>query len=238
MVERVDRSKCELNVALRIDIIQRLKRDVGDVLHVDVFVDHDDALSEHRLTERPDSVHYFASLSRIGLANRNDHQVMEHAFDWEIDVDELRNGQLHQRQKNAFDSFAHPSVFLRRLADHRGRVDRVFSVRDAGDMKYGVFVFERVEASVIAEGSFGAKFVEIDIAFENDLGVSWNLQIDSLAFHQFDRLLAQKSRDDEFFHVGWSWHDRRKSERRVCADSNRNFHFARGPIAGGQRRTP
>ena len=60
---------------------------------------------------------------------------------------------------------------------------------------------------MIAEGAFGAEFVEIDVAFEDDLGVGGNFQIDGLALHQFDRLLAQESGDDEFFDIGRRGHD-------------------------------
>ena len=56
-------------------------------------------------------------------------------------------------------------------------------MRHAGDVKDGVLVFERVEAGVIAEGAFGAEFVQIHVAFENDLGMGWDFQIDGLALH-------------------------------------------------------
>ena len=42
-------------------------------------------------------------------------------------------------------------------------------MRDAGDVEDGIEIFERVEAGVIAERTFGAQFVEIDVAFEDDL---------------------------------------------------------------------
>ena len=47
-------------------------------------------------------------------------------------------------------------------------------MRDAGDMKDRVLIFEGVEAGVIAEGALRAEFVEVDVAFElagNDLAV-------------------------------------------------------------------
>ena len=45
-------------------------------------------------------------------------------------------------------------------------------MRDAGDVEDRILVFERVEAGVIAEGALGAEFVQIDVAFEDDLGVA------------------------------------------------------------------
>ena len=47
----------------------------------------------------------------------------------------LGDGQPHQRQEDALDRLAHLGVFLRRLADDGGRVDRVFAMRDAGDVE-------------------------------------------------------------------------------------------------------
>ena len=36
-------------------------------------------------------------------------------------------------------------------------------------MKHGIEVFERVEAGVVAEGALAAEFVEMNVAFENNL---------------------------------------------------------------------
>ena len=87
MVERVDRAQRKLNVAFGIDMVQNLERDLADVLHVHILVNHDDALSEHRLPQRPDGVHHFAGLAGIGLFDGDQHQVVKDAFDRKIDVD-------------------------------------------------------------------------------------------------------------------------------------------------------
>ena len=76
----------------------------------------------------------------------------------QIDVDDLRDGELHQRQKDALDGLDHPRIFHRRLADDGGRVDGIPAVRDAGDVEDGVFVFHGVEAGLVAEGTFRAQF--------------------------------------------------------------------------------
>ena len=36
-------------------------------------------------------------------------------------------------------------------------------------MEYRIEIFERVEAGVVAERAFAAEFVEMDVAFENNL---------------------------------------------------------------------
>ena len=232
MVERIYRTHRELDIAFGIDIVQNFQRDVRNILHVDVFIHHDDALGEHRLPQRPDGVHHFACLTRIGLANGNNHQVVKHAFDRHIQVYQFGDGQLHQRQENALDRLPHPGIFLWRLADDGRRIDRIFAMRHAGDVEDGILVFERVKASVIAERPFGAELVQIHVALQNNLGIGRNLQIDGLAFHQLDWLLPQESGDDEFFYVWRRWDDCGKSERRIGANRYRHIHFACGAIAG------
>ena len=127
---------------------------------------------------------------------------MKDAFDGKIHVDEFGNCELHQREEDTFDGFAHPGIFLRRLADYGGGVDGMLPVGDAGDVEDGILVFERVEAGVVSEGALGAEFVEVDVALENDFGVGGNFEIDGLALHEFDGLLAKEPGDDVFLDVG------------------------------------
>ncbi len=47
--------------------------------------------------------------------------------------------------------FTHIGIFLRRLAHDRGRINRIFTVRDAAHVKYGIEIFQRIKASVVAE---------------------------------------------------------------------------------------
>ena len=80
MIERIHRPHHELDIALGIDIIQRLPRHFPHILHIDIFVHHHDAFRKHRLASPPDGVHHFARVSRIRLANRDQDQVMKDAL--------------------------------------------------------------------------------------------------------------------------------------------------------------
>ena len=93
-------------------------------------------------------------------------------------------------------------------------------------MKDGIKIFERVEAGVIAERTFGAQFIEIDIALEHDLARGGNFEIDGLALHQIDRRSAQESGDQVFLNLGRRRNDRRKSYGRIGADGDRNLHLS------------
>ena len=70
MVERVDGAEGELDVALGVDVVGDAEGDFGEVLHVAVLVDDDDALGEHGLAHGPDAVHDFAGVAGVGLLDR------------------------------------------------------------------------------------------------------------------------------------------------------------------------
>ena len=99
----------------------------------------------------------------------------------------------------------------------------------------GIEIFERVEAGVIAERAFGAEFVEIDVAFENDFRRRGNFEIDGFALHQFDRLLPQKAGDEVLLDVGRRGNDGGKRERGIGADGDGDFHLALGQVAFRKR---
>src|SRR5437868_10179578 len=204
MVKGVNRAEGELNVALGINVVERLERDLGDVLHIHVFVHDDDALGEHGLSERPDGIHHLAGLPGIGLLDGDDHQVVKNAFYWEIDIHDFGDGQLHQREEDALDRLAHPAVFHRWLANDRGRVNRVFAMRDATDVKHGVLVFEGIEAGVVAERAFGAQFIQMNMSFEDDFSRGGDFEINGFALHELYRLLAQEAGDEVFLYIGGS----------------------------------
>ena len=195
MVERVDRAERELDVALGVDVVGGAEGDFGEVVHVAVFVDDDDALGEHGLAHGPDAVHDFAGVAGVGLFDRDDHEVVEDALGREVDVDDLGEGELHEREEDALDGFAHPGVFHGGLAYDGGGVDGIFAVGDAGDVEDGVVVLHGVEAGVVAEGAFGAEFAELDVAFEDVLGVGGDFEIDGFGFDQFDEASAEEAGD-------------------------------------------
>src|ERR1700674_67997 len=231
VVERIDGPQHELNIALRIDVVEHLERDLADVLHVDVFVDHENALGEHSLTERPDRIHHFARLSRIRLLDGNDHQIMIDTFNGKVDVDDFRDGEFHERKKNALDRFTHPPIFHRRLAHDGGGVDRVSAMRDATEMKNRIKILKRIEAGMISEGAFGFEFVEVDVAFEDDFCAGGDFEVDGFALDQFDGCLAEESGDEIFLDVGGRGDDGGKRNCGIGADGDGDFHLAGGPVA-------
>src|SRR5712671_999416 len=87
---------------------------------------------------------------------------------------------------------------------------------------------------MITEGAFGAKFVEFDVTFKNDFCRGRYFQIDGLALHQLDRLLAEESGDDKFFNLRRRGDDSGKSKRWLGAYGDGDFHGAAGTISGGK----
>ena len=238
MIERVDRTQRELNVALGIDVVGHAQHHFADVLHVAVFIHHDDALGKHRLPQRPDGVHHLARLARIALADRHQHQVVKDRLDGQMNVDDFRNRHLHRGQKDALHGLAHPRIFHRRLAHDRRRINGILAMRDAGEVKDRVLIRHRVEAGVVAEGTFAAQLAQFDVAFEHDLGVRRNFEIDGFALHNLDGLAAQESGDHELLDFRRRRHDGRKRGRRIGADGHRNFKPRALQIAQRHLRQP
>src|SRR5437764_6311788 len=71
MIERVYRSRNELDITLRIDIVQSFPAHFRYVLNIDILVDYHHALTEHRLPEPPNGMHYLTCLTRIRFPDRN-----------------------------------------------------------------------------------------------------------------------------------------------------------------------
>src|SRR5205823_1186727 len=135
VVERIYWAQGELDVALRINMVEHLEHYLADVLDVHVLIHHHNAFGEHGLAQRPDAVHHLTGVPRIRLANGNDHQVVKHAFYGQVHIHDFRQCKFHQRQEDSLYSFTHPGIFHRRLANDSCCIDWVFAVSDAGEME-------------------------------------------------------------------------------------------------------
>src|SRR6266404_6921458 len=89
---------------------------------------------------------------------------------------------------------------------------------------------------MIAEGAFGPEFIQVHVSLQHDLGIGWNFQVDGFALHQFDRLLAQESGDNELLNVRRSGHNRGESQRRLCADGYGYVHSSAWPLSDREHR--
>jgi hypothetical protein len=90
-------------------------------------------------------------------------------------------------------------------------------------MEDGVIVGEGIETGVVAEGAFAAQFAQLDVAFEDDLGVGGNFEIDGFAFDDLHRLAAQETGDQVFFHLRRRGNDGGKCCGRIGADGYSNL---------------
>src|SRR5579872_6475160 len=110
-------------------------------------------------------------------------------------------------------------------------------MRDAADVEDGVKVFERIETSVVAEGTLAAEFVEVHVSLDHDFTRSWNFEIDGFAFDQIDRRSAKKSSDQVLLNFRRRGHDGTESYCRISTDCDCHFHLARRAFSFGQNRT-
>src|SRR6185295_1945457 len=163
----------------------------------------------------PDPIHDLACVTGIVLSYRNNHQVVKDSGERHVIIDDFGKLALQQRKINSLDRFAHPAIFLRRLADDDGLIDRLLAMRNAGDVKHRKLIFKRVVAGVIAERAFNSQLVRIDVAFQHDLGTCRHFDIYRLAFHHLDRFLAQEPGDHHLVQVFGQRHNRREDRHRI-----------------------
>src|SRR5580704_14052241 len=108
-------------------------------------------------------------------------------------------------------------------------------MRDAGDVEDGIEIFQRIEAGVITERSFGAELIEVNVAFQNYLGTGWHFEVYGLAFHQLNRFLAKESGDQVLLYVRRRGNDGGKRDSRLSADRDSHLHLSGGTTVGKNR---
>ena len=154
MIQRIHRTHHELNIPLRIDVIQSLPRHLAHVLHVHILIHHHDALAEHRLPQSPNRMHNLARMQRVAFPDRHQDQIMEDALGRHADVAHFRQLQPHQRKENPLNRLAHVEILHGRRPHDGGRIHRLLPVRDALDVKHRVAVLQRIESGVVPERPF------------------------------------------------------------------------------------
>ena len=92
-------------------------------------------------------------------------------------------------------------------------------------------VFERVIAGVVAKGALGADVVEVNVAFEDDLGIGGDFEVHRLALDQFDRFLAQETREQELIQILGERQYPREHGNWVSANCCRYLHTTPFPLA-------
>ena len=193
-------------------------------MDVDVFVHDYNAFGEHGLSQAPDGVHHFARLHRVGLADRQNHQVVEDPLGWHRHVADLGNLHSHQRQEDPLNRFPHVEVFHRRRTDDRRRVNWILAMGYAFDMEDRIIVRQRIEARVIAKRAFASQFTRSDVALQHELGIGRNFHVVGLALDHFDGLRAQESGDHHFIEIWRQRQNRRIHRRRIAPDRHGDRH--------------
>ena len=203
VVEGVDRSVDDHDVALRVDVREGPPGGLRHVLHVHVGVEDDERLGLRHLAGAPEAVHQLLRVAGVLLAHPDEAEVVERPLDRHRHVEHLGEDELEHRQEEPLGRLAEPLVLDRRRADHRRWVDRVLPVRDRDDLHRRVVVGERVEAGVVAEGPLAhERRGGVDEALDHDVGVGRDLEPRGDAGHRADRLAAQEAGEEVLVHVG------------------------------------
>ena len=91
----------------------------------------------------------------------------------------------------------HRAFARRHLADDGGE-DRVLAVGDGGGFEHRVIDALAHIAGELAERRFRLEIFSGDAAFDHQLGMRGHMQVDGLAFDQFERLADQRAGDGIF----------------------------------------
>ena len=97
-------------------------------------------------------------------------------------------------------------------------------MRDAGHVKHGIVVGQRIKSRVVAERPLMAQRLgRIDIAFDDNIRVSRNFDIHGYTVKQFDAFLAQKSGKENLIDLVGQWRCSGIDDRRIAAEANREL---------------
>src|SRR5580704_9077204 len=156
---------------------------------------------------------------------------MKDAFDGQVDIRQLWNRQFHQWQKDSLDRLPHVRVFLRRLTYDCGRINRIFAMRHASDVKDGIEILQRVKSGVVTERALGTKFVKIYVTFDYDLAGCRDFEIDRFTLHEIHGCTAKESGNQILLDLWWRGDDCRESDGGIGADGYGDLHFSGRAVA-------
>jgi hypothetical protein len=236
VIEVVHRPLDDHEVAPGIDVAGGAPGHLGQVVDVHVLADDHDGLGEHHQAHAPERGHDLARLAGVALADRDDHEIVEDSFRRHVDVHDLGQHKLDERDEQALGGLAEPVVLLRWAADDRRRIDGPRAPGEGREMKDRVVASQRIVARVVAERSLEAPLRRVDVAFEHDLGIGRHLDVDRAAADELDGASAQPAREDDLVHPGRQRRRRRVDHGRVAAEDDGHGHGRGEGLAPGMRR--
>ncbi|OPZ81423.1 MAG: hypothetical protein BWY76_03038 [bacterium ADurb.Bin429] len=175
-------------------------------------------------------MHHLARMAGKLFFDGDDGQVVKDAGDGQVQVHDLRQHHLHQRQEEALGDFAQVTILHRRPADDSGGVDGIFPMRDGGDMEDGVVVRQRVVSGVVAERSFPAALAGVHVALDDEISVGGHLQVVRQALHHLHRLAAQEAGEDHLVNAFRQRRGGSVGDGRVAAHRHRYRHARALPL--------
>ena len=200
MVEHVERTAAEEQVALHVHIAADGVRQGIPVPDIALPVDDQQEFVEHHLSGTPQGVGHLEGLPLVLLADPGDGEIVAHALLGKVQVlDFGRDGQLDGRQEDLLRGFLDILVLHRRDAHHRGGINGVETVRDAGNVEFRVQVFQRIEARMVAERPFEELlFALLHVAFDHEVAVGGHHQVLRKALYQLHGFSAEEAGQQVF----------------------------------------
>ena len=104
-------------------------------------------------------------------------------------------------------------------------------MRNRRDVEQRKLILQTVKASVITKWTlYNEGFLRINIAFQNNLSVCWNLHVNSTTLNQLNPLAPQKTTKKTLVGIGRQGSNTHKGINRIPSQSNRNWHTFTTPF--------
>src|SRR6185369_1197754 len=131
------------------------------------------------------------------------------------EISHRRHDHREKRRQQFLQVVADEEIFLARLSDDGGGIDRVAAMKDSVDVKDGVIMTQRVVTVVIAKGPFGPSFVWWSVSDQGELsfrGQAVQRGAEWIPRH-FEFFPAEQRGEHEFGHVFRQRRNRRQDQR-------------------------
>ncbi len=145
---------------------------------------------------------------------------MEHRVVAGVQVHDVRVHHADEWPDHGAGSEADPLVLLRRLANHRARIDGVAPPGDGLHLEDGKRRRLGVVAVVVAEGALQPALARGDGSLEDEFGVGRHRQVEALGAHQLGGASAEEPRQPEFVEILRQRQDGGEHGERIAAEDH------------------
>ena len=166
-----------------------------------------------------------ACLPRVVLADRNQRPMPRRCEHRQIEIDQLRNRQPHQRLEHPRQRPPQHTRLVRNLAGHQRRHNRVRPMGEGRHVHHrGAGANPATTARRGQQAHLDHRLPRIDVPLDHHLGVGGHFQVDGATLDQLAGLAPQKPRQGRGVAARRQRGHRRQQTRRIAAQHHRRRH--------------